>query len=185
MPLARIVTNNPEDARTLLRRLEAHGYTTEIVRPGDVYEGAADLEIELETLDSREALAKAARLSQGKQVSVFVASDCVELPQEQPEEVCLSQQLVEAAEQARTHTAAAVEDACEDTSDYTAPTMPAQIGLATLATQAGNVMRRLGSGSTRFLQQLQLQLASFFQQGRKSLAAQSQAWNERWRGCRK
>lgn len=99
MPLARIISPTREDALPLADRLQSHGYTVQIVGSGEACDQVADLEIELETMKGYEALAHAARLSQGKQVNVLVAPGCLEAPQSEPEAAPIAQQMLDAAEQ--------------------------------------------------------------------------------------
>ena len=97
MPLARIITRTRKDALPLANRLEAHGYTVEIVGRGNESRDSADLEIELDTMEPHQALAHAARLSRGKQVNVFIAPGCLDEPLAESEPASVAEQLLDAA----------------------------------------------------------------------------------------
>src|SRR5579884_316903 len=100
MPLARIITHTREDALPLANRLEAHGYKVEIVGRDEPSHDAAELEIELDKMGAHQALAQAARLSRGKQVSVFIAPGCLDEPQAETEEASVAEQLLDAVQSA-------------------------------------------------------------------------------------
>src|SRR5579884_1352213 len=100
MPLARIITHTREDALPLANRLEAHGYKVEIVGRDEPSHDAAELEIELDKMGAHQALAQAARLSRGKQVSVVIAPGCLDEPQAETEEASVAEQLLDAVQSA-------------------------------------------------------------------------------------
>lgn len=207
MPLARIITNASEDARQLSRRLEAHGYTVEIVRPGETCETAAELEIELDMLDAQEALAQAARLSRGKQVDVLVAPGCIELPQAQPEGVSLSEQLLAAASQANPDVVyepdrlpfSSISKAEDGTSEtplltpsFTAETRPApsarlaiQVRFQAIMRALDNGVRQLRAGTAAIVQRSRAGILVLAGQAREKLGARWLLWEEKWRIERK
>lgn len=59
MPLARIVTRHPAAAAGVAERLRAQGYTVEFSDPGDFVVSPADLEVRVDKLPRRQALARA------------------------------------------------------------------------------------------------------------------------------
>jgi len=182
MPLARIITNNREAAGALSRRLEAYGYTTEIVRPGEMRDSAAELEIELEKLESREALAKAARQSQGKQVNVLVAADCVEQPQSETERVSLSERLIETAEQARSAQPISIS---QDEPQRVDETVPMRMRMAAMAMQARRHLRSVTSSGSDMLQRARARTTALLSGLKRDVATNAGFVEGKWQALRK
>ena len=181
MPLARIITNNPEDARDLFRRLEAYGYTIEVVPPGTAQNGPAELEIELERLESREALAKAARLSQGKQVNVLVGPDCVEPQQSEPERVSLSERLIETAEQAwRDQPLVVSQEKIQQPEEIE----PRRKRVAEIASVLGQHLKNLALSSERMLHHIRIRAMQSAARARKELATNLTFLEGKWEALR-
>jgi hypothetical protein len=181
MPLARIITNHPEDARDLFRRLEAYGYTIEIVPPGTAQNGPAALEIELERLETREALAKAARLSQGKQVNVLVGPDCVEPQHSEPERVSLSERLIETAEQVwRDQPLVVSQEKIQQLEEIE----PRRKRVAEIACVVRQHLKNLALSSERMLQHLRMRAMQSAARARKELATNLTFLEGKWEALR-
>jgi hypothetical protein len=81
MPLARILTRNPERTADLSRQLQQQGYTVEVANPEQTGLAAADLEIEFEICERADVLERAADLSNELDADVAVAPGAL-LPSE-------------------------------------------------------------------------------------------------------
>src|SRR5947209_8283846 len=88
MPLIRIINRNPsrdpEGAFALSQQLESQGFQVEVASPDDVPSGPADLEIELENFNQREALDRATELAARLQADVVVFPGALPQPAEAP-----------------------------------------------------------------------------------------------------
>src|SRR5438445_11368450 len=73
MPLARILTRNPERTADLSSQLRQQGYSVEVARPDQTNLAPADLEIELEVCERADVLDRAADLSNELGADVAVA----------------------------------------------------------------------------------------------------------------
>jgi hypothetical protein len=72
MPLARILTINPEGAAAFSLELQQMGFQVEVVNPNDQYLCPADLEIELAICDQQQVLGRAAAIAAQLQAEVVV-----------------------------------------------------------------------------------------------------------------
>src|SRR3954465_8622844 len=63
MPLARILTRNPERKADLSTQLKQQGYSVEVARPDQTNLAPADLEIEFEICERADVLDRAANLA--------------------------------------------------------------------------------------------------------------------------
>lgn len=73
MPLARIITDHPENSRVIAEQLQLVGFEVETVSPAHKTSTAADFEIHLEECNSEEALRKAAENTASDSFSVFIS----------------------------------------------------------------------------------------------------------------
>src|SRR5579864_1839672 len=73
MPLARILTRNPERTTDLSSQLKQQGYSVEVARPDQTNLAAADLEIEFEVCERADVLDRAANLATELDADVAVA----------------------------------------------------------------------------------------------------------------
>jgi hypothetical protein len=73
MPLARIITENPEEALELAMHLRARGFEVQTVSPNQSFDNPADLEVELDTCDVKDVLARVMGFSGGEESYIFVA----------------------------------------------------------------------------------------------------------------
>lgn len=74
MPLARILTHSVEAASSVIKQLEARGYTVETLPPGKAAEKPADLEIVLDKAPVERALSEAAILAKDTNTDVFIGA---------------------------------------------------------------------------------------------------------------
>ncbi|HYX54098.1 MAG TPA: hypothetical protein VE783_11655 [Candidatus Limnocylindrales bacterium] len=82
MPVARILTRFPERTSALVGNLQHHGYTVEIMRPGEAVLRPADLEIDFEICNNEDALQRASELAQQWGTDVAVSPGLGELAPE-------------------------------------------------------------------------------------------------------
>src|SRR6476661_3096011 len=109
MPLARILTRNPERTADLSSQLKQQGYSVEVARPDQTNLAPADLEIEFEVCERADVLDRAADLASELGADVAVAPGVLQMPpkpaaepimygssapQPLPPEPVLSQQMV-------------------------------------------------------------------------------------------
>ena len=73
MPLARILTRNPERTAGLSSQLKQQGYSVEVARPDQTNLAPADLEIEFEVCERADVLDRAADLATELGADVAVA----------------------------------------------------------------------------------------------------------------
>jgi hypothetical protein len=73
MPLARIITESPDESLELSMQLRARGFRVETVSPDQIPETPADLEVRLEECAPEEVLSKAALVTESEDLWVFVA----------------------------------------------------------------------------------------------------------------
>jgi len=73
MPLARILTRNPERTADLSSQLKQQGYSVEVARPDQTNLAPADLEIEFEVCERADVLDRAADLATELGADVAVA----------------------------------------------------------------------------------------------------------------
>ncbi len=73
MPLARILTRNPERTADLSSQLREQGYKVEVVRPDQANLAPADLEIEFEMCERADVLDRAADLATELEADIAVA----------------------------------------------------------------------------------------------------------------
>jgi hypothetical protein len=73
MPLARILTRNPERTADLSSQLKQQGYSVEVARPDQANLAPADLEIEFEVCERADVLDRAADLATELGADVAVA----------------------------------------------------------------------------------------------------------------
>jgi len=78
MPLARIVTEFPEEAVELAMQLRSRGFRVETVSPKTVSNAAADLEVRLEECAIEDVPGQASAIAAGEEVCVFVAPGALE-----------------------------------------------------------------------------------------------------------
>lgn len=78
MPLARIVTEFPDEAVELAMRLRSRGFQVETVSPKTTSKAAADLEVRLEECAVEDMLTQATEIAAGEEVCVFVAPGALE-----------------------------------------------------------------------------------------------------------
>lgn len=79
MPLARILTRNPERTAELSSQLKQQGYSVEVARPDQANLAAADLEIEFEICERADVLDRAADLATELGADVAVASGVLQM----------------------------------------------------------------------------------------------------------
>lgn len=72
MPLARILTLNPEDANVFARQLRELGFEVEVVNPNQEQLAPADLEIEFAICDQQQVLGRAAAIAAELEADVLV-----------------------------------------------------------------------------------------------------------------
>lgn len=72
MPLARILTLNPEDANVFAQQLRELGFDVEVVNPNEEQPFPADLEIEFAICDQQQVLGRAAAIAAQLQAEVVV-----------------------------------------------------------------------------------------------------------------
>ena len=80
MPLARILTRNPERTEDLSNQLKQQGYSVEVARPDQANLGPADLEIEFEVCERADVLDRAADLATELGADVAVAPGILRMP---------------------------------------------------------------------------------------------------------
>lgn len=73
MPLARVITRNPDDARELHQQLVERGYRVEYADPSALTAGPADLEIDLQRRPLDEALRLASEWAETSGADVYIA----------------------------------------------------------------------------------------------------------------
>ena len=78
MPLARIVTEFPEEAVELAMQLRSRGFRVETVSPKTISNAAADLEVRLEECAIEDVPSQASAIAAGEEVCVFVAPGALE-----------------------------------------------------------------------------------------------------------
>jgi hypothetical protein len=81
MPLARIITDSPEDTLELILRLRAGGYEVQIVPPEAVPQTPADLELRVARRTAEEALRETASLPDAGEMEVFIAPGAIAEPE--------------------------------------------------------------------------------------------------------
>ena len=79
MPLARILTRNPERTADLSSQLKQQGYSVEVARPEQANLGPADLEIEFEICERADVLDRAADLATELGADVAVAPGVLQM----------------------------------------------------------------------------------------------------------
>src|SRR5436305_1865603 len=79
MPLARILTRNPERTADLSTQLKQQGYSVEVARPDQTNLAAADLEIEFEICERADVLDRAANLATELGADVAVAPGVLQM----------------------------------------------------------------------------------------------------------
>ncbi|MGE0404853.1 MAG: hypothetical protein AB7O65_01030 [Candidatus Korobacteraceae bacterium] len=77
MPLARILTHQEADAATLCEYLRTLGYVVEVAPPGLQGQADADVEIQLDRIDVRQALEYASQKARDLECSVWVAPGAI------------------------------------------------------------------------------------------------------------
>ena len=80
MPLARILTRNPERTSDLSSQLKQQGYSVEVARPDQTNLAPADLEIEFEVCERADVLDRAADLATELGADVAVAPGILQMP---------------------------------------------------------------------------------------------------------
>ena len=80
MPLARILTRNPERTADLSSQLKQQGYSVEVARPDQTNLAPADLEIEFEVCERADVLDRAADLASELGADVAVAPGVLQMP---------------------------------------------------------------------------------------------------------
>ena len=80
MPLARILTHNPERTADLANQLKQQGYNVEVARPDQTNLALADLEIEFEVCERADVLDRAADLATELGADVAVAPGILQMP---------------------------------------------------------------------------------------------------------
>src|SRR6185437_5228078 len=80
MPLARILTRNPERTADLSNQLKQQGYSVEVARPDQANLAPADLEIEFEVCERADVLDRAADLATELGADVAVAPGILRMP---------------------------------------------------------------------------------------------------------
>ncbi|HEX3156122.1 MAG TPA: hypothetical protein VHV32_15950 [Candidatus Angelobacter sp.] len=80
MPLARILTRNPERTADLSSQLKQQGYSVEVARPDQTNLPPADLEIEFEVCERADVLDRAADLATELGADVAVAPGVLQMP---------------------------------------------------------------------------------------------------------
>jgi hypothetical protein len=80
MPLARILTRNPDRTADLSSQLKQQGYSVEVVRPDQTNLSPADLEIEFEVCERADVLDRAADLASELGADVAVAPGVLQMP---------------------------------------------------------------------------------------------------------
>src|ERR1051326_7687426 len=80
MPLARILTRNPERTEDLSNQLKQQGYSVEVARPDQANLAPADLEIEFEVCERADVLDRAANLATELGADVAVAPGILQMP---------------------------------------------------------------------------------------------------------
>ena len=80
MPLARILTRNPERTADLSNQLKQQGYSVEVARPDQANLAPADLEIEFEVCERADVLDRAADLATEIGADVAVAPGILQMP---------------------------------------------------------------------------------------------------------
>ena len=80
MPLARILTRNPERTADLSSQLKQQGYSVEVARPDQTNLAPADLEIEFEVCERADVLDRAADLATELGADVAVAPGILQMP---------------------------------------------------------------------------------------------------------
>ena len=80
MPLARILTRNPERTADLSSQLKQQGYSVEVARPDQTNLAPADLEIEFEVCERADVLDRAADLANELGADVAVAPGVLKMP---------------------------------------------------------------------------------------------------------
>src|SRR5438445_7151705 len=86
MPLARILTRNPERTADLSSQLKQQGYSVEVARPDQANLSPADLEIEFEVCERADVLDRAADLASELGADVAVAPGILRMPPKQAAE---------------------------------------------------------------------------------------------------
>src|SRR5438270_8912478 len=79
MPLARILTRNPERTADLSTQLKQQGYSVEVARPDQTNLAPADLEIEFEICERADVLDRAADLATELGADVAVAPGVLQM----------------------------------------------------------------------------------------------------------
>ncbi len=79
MPLARILTRNPERTADLSSQLKQQGYSVEVARPDQTNLAPADLEIEFEVCERADVLDRAADLATEIGADVAVAPGILQM----------------------------------------------------------------------------------------------------------
>jgi hypothetical protein len=80
MPLARILTRNPDRTADLSSQLKQQGYSVEVARPDQTNLAPADLEIEFEICERADVLDRAADLASELGADVAVAPGVLQMP---------------------------------------------------------------------------------------------------------
>jgi hypothetical protein len=80
MPLARILTRNPDRTADLSSQLKQQGYSVEVARPDQTNLSPADLEIEFEVCERADVLDRAADLASELGADVAVAPGVLQMP---------------------------------------------------------------------------------------------------------
>src|SRR5512146_2122735 len=91
MPVARIITNTPDEVHTIAEQLRTRGFTVEIVSPEQTGLPPAEVEVFVESYPWREALRQAGETAQAAEADVLVASGIYDVPQS----VSLAREFVE------------------------------------------------------------------------------------------
>src|SRR3954454_24190007 len=86
MPLARILTRNPERTADRSSQLKQQGYSVEVARPDQANLSPADLEIEFEVCERADVLDRAADLANELGADVAVAPGILRMPPKEAEE---------------------------------------------------------------------------------------------------
>src|SRR5258708_21020792 len=79
MPLARILTRNPERTADLSSQLKQQGYSVEVTRPDQANLAPADLEIEFEICERSDVLDRAADLASEIGADIAAAPDVLKV----------------------------------------------------------------------------------------------------------
>src|SRR5471032_1225108 len=109
MPLARILTRNPERTADLSSQLKQQGYSVEVTRPDQVNLAPADLEIEFEICERADVLERAANLASELGADVAVAPGVLHpaaQPMAEPNAQLAAESVTKSVVEFKTHTGA-------------------------------------------------------------------------------